>query len=171
MFILMNKQGKSEGFDSCDRPRNLTQTGFKSSIFQPVWPWDSMDDLLKQYGTSSILRQALCIISKPSVNLNWSNILETLNSGQNRRFFVTCDLEIWWMTLKNNRAPLQYYVKPCASIKAMGEFKLELQSGNAQFGSKSAIFCPILRMTLKNNRASLLCCFKLGASFYCHQWI
>ena len=27
------KQGKSEGFDSCDRPSNLTQIGFKSSIF------------------------------------------------------------------------------------------------------------------------------------------
>ena len=38
------KQGKSEGFDSCDRPSNLTQTGFKSSIFQPVWPWNLMDD-------------------------------------------------------------------------------------------------------------------------------
>ena len=24
------KQGKSEGFDSCDRPSNLTQIGFKS---------------------------------------------------------------------------------------------------------------------------------------------
>ena len=33
------KQGKSEGFDSCDRPSNLTHIGFKSSIFQPVWPW------------------------------------------------------------------------------------------------------------------------------------
>ena len=32
----MWKQGKSEGFDSCDRPSNLTQIGFKSSIFQPV---------------------------------------------------------------------------------------------------------------------------------------
>ena len=28
-------------------------------------------------------------------------------------------------------------------FKAMAEFKLELQSGNAQFGSKSAIFCPV----------------------------
>ena len=27
------EQGKSEGFDSCDRPSNLTQIGFKSSIF------------------------------------------------------------------------------------------------------------------------------------------
>ena len=26
---VMRKQGKSEGFDSCDRPSNLTQTGFK----------------------------------------------------------------------------------------------------------------------------------------------
>ena len=58
----------------------------------------------------------------------------------------------------------------------MGEFKLELQSGNAQFGSKSAIiFVPcdleIWRMTLKNNRALLLCCFKLCASLNSHQWI
>ena len=109
------QQGKSEGFDSCDRPSNLTQIGFKSSIFQPVWPWNLMDDpknnralllcyfklfasflrywwiqtgvtvwkrliwvkihdflavwpcsltddLEKQYGTSSMLLQTLCII-------------------------------------------------------------------------------------------------------------
>ena len=61
-------------------------------------------------------------------------------------------------------------------FNAMGEFKLELQSGNAQFGSKPAIFCPwpcdleIWRMTLKNNRAPLLCCFKFCASFHSHQW-
>ena len=30
------KQGKSEGFDSWDRPSDLTQIGFESSIFQPV---------------------------------------------------------------------------------------------------------------------------------------
>ena len=44
------KQGKSEGFDSCDRPSNLTQIGFKSSIFQPVWPWNLMDDPKKTIG-------------------------------------------------------------------------------------------------------------------------
>ena len=42
-----NKQGKSEGFDSCDRPSNLAQIWSKSSIFQPVWPWNLMDDLEK----------------------------------------------------------------------------------------------------------------------------
>ena len=101
------------------------------------------------------------------------------------------------MTFKNNRAPLLYCTKLCASFqshwwiqtgvrvrkrsiwvkisdfvshvnlkfngwpwktighlfsttfsfvhyfKASGEFKLELQSGNAQFRSKSAFFCPV----------------------------
>ena len=40
------------------------------------------------------------------MNSNWSYSPETLNSGQNRQVFVPCDLEIWGMTLKNNRAPL-----------------------------------------------------------------
>ena len=138
------------------------------------------------------------------MNSHWSYTPETLNSGQNRRFFILCDLEIWWMTLENNRAPLLYHTKLCASFQihrwiqigvtvqkrsiwvkignflsrvtlkfdgwpwktighlfyvvssfvhhftAISEYKLELQSGNAQFGSKSTIFEPcdleILRM-------------------------
>ena len=61
-------------------------------------------------------------------------------------------------------------------FKAMGEFKLELQSWNAQFGSKWAIFfvpcdLEIWRMTLKNNRIPLLCCFKHCVTFHSHQWI
>ena len=38
------KQSKSEGFDSYDRPSNLTQIGFESSIFQLAWPRNLMDD-------------------------------------------------------------------------------------------------------------------------------
>ena len=57
----------------------------------------------------------------------------------------------------------------------LGDFKLELLSGNAQFGSKSEIFVPcdleIWWMTLENNRAPLLCCFRLCASFHSHRWI
>ena len=60
--------------------------------------------------------QSLCIISKPWVNSNWNYSPETLNSGQNRRFIVPCDLEIWWTTLKNNRAPLLCHFKLCASF-------------------------------------------------------
>ena len=58
-----------------------------------------------------VLHQALCIISNPSVNSNWSYSPETLSASQNWRFFVPCDLEIWRMTLKNNKAPLQCHCK------------------------------------------------------------
>ena len=58
----------------------------------------------------------LCIISKPSVNLNWSYSPDSLYSGQRRRFFVLCDLEIWRMTLKNNRSPLLCCFRLCASF-------------------------------------------------------
>ena len=45
---LYIKQSKSQGFDSCDQPGNLTQIGLKSSIFQPVLPWNLMDGPKKQ---------------------------------------------------------------------------------------------------------------------------
>ena len=55
---------------------------------------------------------------------------------------------------------------------AIGEFKLELQSRNAQSGSNSeSCDLEIWRMTLQNNRAPLLCYFKLCASFRSHWWI
>ena len=52
------------------------QFSSKFAIFCPVWPWNLIDDLVKQKGTSSILHQALCIISNPLVNSNWSYSLE-----------------------------------------------------------------------------------------------
>ena len=58
-------------------------------------------------------------------------------------------------------------------FKAISEFKLELKARNAQFRSKSAnlfVLCElgIWRMTLKNNRAPLLCYYKLCVSFQSH---
>ena len=92
------------------------------------------------------------------------------------------------MTLKNNRAPLLCYSSFVHHFVAIGDFKLELQSGNAQFGSNSSYSpeTPTLgqirrflepcdlemwRMTLKNNRAPLLSNIKLYASFHHHMWI
>ena len=58
---------------------------------------------------------------------------------------------------------------------AIGEFKLQLQSGNAQSGSNSTIFRGVrpwnLTDDLQNNRAPLLCYFKLSTSFRSHWWI
>ena len=61
-------------------------------------------------------------------------------------------------------------------LKSIGEFKLELQSGNDQFGwNWLAIFVPhdleIWWMTLKNNRPPFLCYIKLCAAFQSHGYI
>ena len=159
----------------------------------------------------------------------WRFSPETLNSGQNCRFFVRRDLQIWRMTSKSNRAPFLCYFKLCVSFhrhmwnqnevivrkyqiwvkigdclsrvtlkfdkwpsKTIGhlfcaisslvhhlidicEFKMELQSGNAQFGSNWRFFVPcdlaVWRLTLENNRAPLLCYIKLCVSFHSYLWI
>ena len=144
-----------------------------------------------------MLLQALCIISYPLENSNWSYSPETPNLGRIRRFLEPCNLEIWRMTFKNNRAPLLCYFKLCAAFRThwwiqtgvtvrkrpiwvkfvdffsrmtlkfdgwpsktighlfyatsrfvqhfvpIGEFKLELQSGNAQSGSNLSIFWAV----------------------------
>ena len=142
---------------------------------------------------------------------------ETLNSGRILLYFVPYDLEIWWMTLENNRVPL-VYIQLCASFQihrliwvkignflsrvtlifdewlwkttgylscamtsfvhhfiAIGEFKLKLQSGNAQFWSKSSILWFVwpsnLTDDLEKNRAPLLSNIKLCALFHRHMWI
>ena len=60
------------------------------------------------------------------VNLNKANLRDLraatglvilLKLNSNCRFFSLCDLEIWWMTSKNNSAPLLYYIKLCASFQ------------------------------------------------------
>ena len=160
----------------------------------------------------------VCIISNPLVNSKLELQSGNTQFGSKSSFFVPRCLEIWQMTMKNNRAPLLGCFKLCASFRihwliqagvtvrkrqiwvktddfsqvnlkfdgwpwktiwhlfyitssfmhhfiSICEFKLELPSGNPQFGSKSALFVPcdleIWRMTLKINRAPLLCCFKL----------
>ena len=108
------------------------------------------------------------------MNSNWSYNPETLNSGQNWWSFVLCDLGIRWVTLKNNRAPLLSTSSFVHHFKAMGEFKLKLESGNTEFGSKWAIFVPcdleIWWMSLENNRAPPLYYIKLCASFQSRGW-
>ena len=129
------------------------------------------------------------------MNSNWSNSPVTLNSGQNWQFFVTCDLEIWWMTLKNNRVPLLCCFKLCASFyshhwiqigvtvrkrpiwvkigdlciisKPSVNLNWSYSPETPNSGQNRRFFVPcdleIWRMSLKNNRAPLLCCFKLCA--------
>ena len=98
---------------------------------------------------------------------------ETPNSGQKRWCFVPCDLEIWWMTLENNRAPLLCCFKLCATFHNHQWIQKRPETPN--FGKIWRFLEPcdleIWRLTLKNNRAPLLCYFKVYASFHSHRWI
>ena len=109
------------------------------------------------------------------MNSNWSNSPETPNLGQIRRFLEPCDLEIWCMTLKNNRAPLLCYFKLYASFcshRWILSWSYSPETPN--LGQNRRFFQPcdleIWRMTSKNNRAPLLCYFKLCAAFRSHWW-
>ena len=118
----------------------------------------------------------VCSISYPLVNSNWSYSLETTNLGQIRRFLEPCDLKIWQMTLQNNRAPLLCYFKLVCSISyplVNSNWSYSLETPN--LGQIRWFLEPcdlkIWQMTLQNNRAPLLCYFKLYASFRTHWWI
>ena len=56
-------------------------------------------------------------------------------------------------------------------FKAIGEFKLELQSGEMLNSGKNPVWTWNFMDDLEKNRAPLLCYFKLCASFGSHPWI
>ena len=199
---------------------------------RPIWV--NIDDFLepcdleKQKASSSILLQALCMISWPLVNSNLSYSPEMLiwvkfdnfKSRVNLKFdgwplktighlfhstssflhhlvaIGDFKLEIQsgnaiWVKIDDffSRVTFKFDGWPWKRIGhlfhatssfmhhfvAIGEFKLELQSGNAQSGSNSTIFravyLEIWRMTVTNNRAPLLSNIKLCASFHHDLWI
>ena len=137
------KQGKSEGFDSCDRPSNLTLIGFKSSIFRPVWPWNLMDDP-KNNRARLLYYIKLCASFQIHQWIQTGvTVRETPNLGQNRRFFshVTLKIDVWpWKTIGHHFYATSSFVHHSVAI---GEFKLELQSGNVQVGSKLTFFSRV----------------------------
>ena len=147
------KQGKSEGFDSCDRPRNLTQIGLKSSDFLvrmtlkfDGWPRMIIEHLF--YITSSFVHHL-----KPHGEFKLELLSGNAQFGSKPAIFLSCvtlQFDAWpWKTIGHlfyvASSFMHYFI-------AISEFKLKLQSGNAQFGSTSAIFLP--RVTLKFDRWS-----------------
>ena len=152
-----------------------------------MWPSNLMDDLEKK-GTSSVLHQAFqthwwvqtaVTVQKPFQTHWW---IQTAVTVQKPSIWVKIGDFLSCVTLKFDGWPWQtighlFYATSSFvnHFKAIGEFKLEWQSGNTHFRSKSLIFVPcdleISRMTLKNNRAPLLCYFNLYASFHSHLWI
>ena len=74
------------------------------------WPWKSIGHIF--YNMSSFVHHF-------KANSEFKLELQSGNDqfGSKSVFFWPRDLEIWWMTLKNNRVPLIYYIKLCASFQ------------------------------------------------------
>ena len=88
-------------------------------------------------------------------------------------FFVPRDLEIWRITLKNNRAPLLCYFKLCASFHSHRSIQTGVTVRKRQIRVKIGHFLSHVTLKFdgwpwKNNRAPLLCYFKLCVSFHSH---
>ena len=136
------EQGKSEGFHSCDRPSNL-KLDSNRQFFRPcdceIWWMTS-----KNNRALFLYYVKLCA----SFPIHWW--IETGFTVQKHPIQV----EIGDML---SRVTLKFYGWPWKTIGhlfyatssfvqhfvAIGEFKLKLQSGNAQFGSKSTIFLAV----------------------------
>ena len=116
------------------------QSRSNMTIFGAVRPWNLTDDIEKKQGTSSMPLQALCIISYPFVNSNLSYSPETLNSGQNWPFWNRVTWKFYRWPSKTIGRPFYATSSFVYHFVPIGEFKFELQSGNAQFGSNATIF-------------------------------
>ena len=100
---------KSIGEFKLELQSGNAQFGSKSAILCPMWPWNLMDDLEKQWGTSSILR--LSFVHKFKLKLQSGKAQFRSKSA----FFLAWPWN-WWMTLTNNRAPLFCCFKLCVSF-------------------------------------------------------
>ena len=100
------------------------------------WPWKTIGHIF--YTLSSFVHHF-----KPWLNSNWSHSPEKPNSGQNRQCFLPCDLEIWRMTLKNNRAPLLSCFKLCASFHSHQWIQTRVTVRKRPIWVKIDVFCPV----------------------------
>ena len=121
-----------------------TKFGSKSMIFLPCvtlkfdrWPWKTIGHLF--YATSSLVHHFIAICEfKNGVTIRkhqiWVEISDFLSC-------VTLKFDGWpWNTIGHLFYATSSFMHHFIAIR---EFKMELQSGNAKFGSKSAIFCPV----------------------------
>ena len=171
---MIEKQGKSEGFDSCNRPSNLkldSNRQFFHSCDREIWWMTSKNNrasllcyfkLCAAFRSHWWIRTGVTVLKRPIwVKFNYFYSRATLkydgwpSKTIGHLFYATSSF-------------VQHFIP-------IGEFKLELQSGNAKLGQIGRFLEPcdleIWRMTFKNNRAPLLCYFKLCAAFRSHWWI
>ena len=165
-FQNIKRQGKSEGFDSFDRPGNLTQIWPKSSIFQLVCPWNLMDALKNNRAP------LLCHITQLCASFQIHQWIQITVTVRKRSIWVKLGDFLSCVTLKFDGWPWKtiehlFYVGSSFvhHVIAISEFKKEI------YASFVPCDLEIWQMTFKNNRVPLLCYFKFCASFRSHWWI
>ena len=127
MASQTSKQGKSEGFESCDQP-----------IVRKRPIWVKIGDVLSHvtFAVSSFVQHFIAI-GEFKLELQSGNA----QFGSNSTIFfshMTSKFDRWhWKTIGHLLYTTSSFVH---HFIAIGESKLELQSGNAQFGSNSTIF-------------------------------
>ena len=133
--MLEKKQGKSEGFESCDRPIvrkhpiwvKIDDVLSRVTLKFDGWPWKKIGHL--SFAVSSFVQHFIAI-GEFKLELQSGNAQFGSNSMILRA--------VWpWKTIGHLFYATSSFVH---HFVAIGEFKLELQSGNAQFGSNSTIF-------------------------------
>ena len=170
---INGKQGKSEGFESCDRPivRKCPIWVKIGDLLSPVtlrfdgWPSKTIGHLSS--AVSSFVQHFIAI-GEFKLELKSGNA----QSRSKSTIFlsrVTLKFDGWpSKTIGHVFYATSSFVQ---HFVAIGEFKLELQSGNAQSGSKSTIFFS--RVTLKFDRwpSKTIGHLSLALSSYMHHFI
>ena len=152
------------------------QFGSKSTILWAAWPCNLTYDL-ENYRAPLLFYFKLCALFRSHWWIQtWVTLRKCPIWVKFDVFIEPCDLEIWQMTLKNNRAPLLCYFKRCASFHSHRWFQIGDTVRKRPIWVKIndffqlcdlAIWC----MTLKNNRTAFLPYFKLCVSFRSHWCI
>ena len=165
------KQGKSEVFDSCDRPGNLTQNGFNRRFF-------SLCDLEIWWMASKNHRAPLPHYIKLCASFQSHQWIESGATVQKRSIRVKIGDFLSRVTLKFDGWPWKaighlFYVIISFGhdFKAIIESKLELQSGNPQFRSKSVIFLSCVTLKFDRRPSKTIGHLFYVASNFVHHFI
>ena len=133
------------------------------------WPWKIIGHLF--YTTLSFVQPFKAI---GIFKLEW----QSRNIHFGSKLAISFSRVTWKLTytLKNNGAPLLYYIKLCASFQIHWWSQTWVTASKRSSRVKNGdFFVPRdlekWRMTLKNNRAPLLCRFNLCASLHSQWWI
>ena len=125
------------------------QSGSGKVGLWPLWPWPLTSDLWPFAWTSLL---SLVITPENFMIIRWlehsqkgvtDGLTDGWTDGQTDRQTENTICRAAWSQQKiighlfYIASSFEHHLKP------LGEFKLELLSGNAQFGLKSVIFCPV----------------------------